>query len=454
MIGRVRALAVLVAAVAVVTIATTASGQDVGPGRAAGVAPTAPPITIPEPVPSAGDGSESGGSAEAAGAASGDGDPVQQPVAVRTTGPAVQPTGSPTTPSTTPSSTPSTPASTPSGSDGESPGSTTGSPGTSPAPGPPTTPAGDPAPSTPPGTPSTAPGDRRVLLGASGPDRPTVEALDAALGRQVRGLRVYRRWGEPLLDPTARWAVESGRTLFLSVRARYPDGTLIPFSAVGGATPGSALHTDMLRFAEEVKAFPGTLYLTFNHEPDADPENGDAAAFAAAWRTWVGTLRTAGVTNARFVWTVTAFGFTRTDDRAAPLYWPGDDVVDVIGVDGYNAYACLQPNGPWRSPAEVFGAAFGWAAQRHPGVPVALMEWSSVEDPAVPDRKARWLADLATLVAATPSVIAILQWGGGGVLPVDVPGCDYALATSDRSLAGWRDLGLLPLLSAAFPEPA
>ena len=304
----------------------------------------------------------------------------------------------------------------------------------------PTDPTPTPTDSTPTPTPTDSTPTRSALFGASGPDRLQVESLETGLGRQMGGIRVYRRWGEPLIDDTSQWAADGGRALFVSVRAMHRDGRLVPWADIAAAAPGSDLYADMARLGQQAAAFPGPINLTFNHEPEADPQNGTAADFVAAWRNWVQAVRDQGALNVTFVWTVTGYGFVRTDDRAASLYWPGDFWADAIGVDAYNAADCITPNGRWREPAEVFGPALGFAAE-HPSHPLVLMEWSSVEDPADPGRKAAWIRSLGDWADSSPQVAGLLQWGARGALPEGTPGCDYAMTSSGAAAQAWRDLG-------------
>lgn len=301
--------------------------------------------------------------------------------------------------------------------------------------------------SSPAGGATPAADGRPLLFGASAPTRAAIEQTEQDLGRRLGGVRQFRRWGTPLFDQDDLWAADGGRILFLSIKGRYDDGQVIPFARIAGARPGSPLYADMVQQARELKEFGRPIYVTFNHEPDADPENGGAAAFVAAWRTWVSVLRAEGADNARFVWTTTAFGYGRADDRAAPLFWPGDGWTDLIGVDAYNSYRCNNAEGPWLSPEALLGPVMAFAAQ-HPEHPVVLMEWSSVEDPVVPSRKGDWFRELVALLQqpAYRQVVGLLQWGGDFEFLQDQPGCDYHYGSSPQSVAAFRELGALPAL--------
>ena len=48
-----------------------------------------------------------------------------------------------------------------------------------------------------------------------------------------------------------------------------------------------------------------------------------------------------GTSNVSWTWTMTDWAFETTDERAADNWYPGDDVVDVIGADAYNFSDCM-----------------------------------------------------------------------------------------------------------------
>lgn len=288
-----------------------------------------------------------------------------------------------------------------------------------------------------------------LLLGASAPTRAAIERTEQDLGRRLGGVRLFRRWGTPLFDQDDVWAADGGRTLFLSIKARDETGRLIPFARIAQARPGWTLYDDMVEQARQLKEFGRPLYLTFNHEPDADVPNGTAAEFVAAWRNWVSVLRAEGVQNVRFVWTTTAFGYTRADDRAVPLFWPGEEWTDLIGVDAYNSYRCNSAQGAWVPPDTLLQPVMAFAAQ-HPRLPLVLMEWSSVEDPSAPGRKGTWFRQLAALLQRPEyrQVAGLLQWGGDVEFAQNRPGCDFNYASSPLSAQAFRDVGALPALQA------
>ncbi|HYF26027.1 MAG TPA: glycosyltransferase [Baekduia sp.] len=144
-----------------------------------------------------------------------------------------------------------------------------------------------------------------------------------------------------------------------------------------------------LRFAQEMDgtAFPWS-------ERRAPNEAGD---FVPAWRHVHRTVRGAGATNARWVWAPLATTFD------AALY-PGHDVVDVIGLSGFNGGLRLRW-GPWRSFAEIFGRAIDAAGRLAPGKPVEISEVGSAEDGG---DKAAWIAGMWRELRHRPQVEAVI----------------------------------------------
>ncbi|MFE9039325.1 glycoside hydrolase family 26 protein [Streptomyces sp. NPDC007818] len=102
---------------------------------------------------------------------------------------------------------------------------------------------------------------------------------------------------------------------------------------------------------------------TYGHRCGPDP-----TAWKAYWRSAVGALR--GVAGQRF-----RFDFTPSRGRDAvpwPECYPGDDVVDIIGMDAYD-----QPEGVSfeEQVSEEYGLAHHVAFARAHGKPVSYPEW-------------------------------------------------------------------------------
>lgn len=112
------------------------------------------------------------------------------------------------------------------------------------------------------------------------------------------------------------------------------------WSATAAAAPGSALHSDIVRWANTLKARPGRTMFAFNHEPEAsgNTSRGTAEDFKRAWRRVVDIFRQQGVTNVDYTLQMTDWSYrtSTTDVRHVSRWYPGDAYVDILGADAYN----------------------------------------------------------------------------------------------------------------------
>lgn len=288
-----------------------------------------------------------------------------------------------------------------------------------------------------------------LMLGAAAGSKTQVLAHEAALSHRLNGLRIYQPWDGTLNNSYTTWARDTGHTLFVSIRSQRRNGTVVPYNDIIAAQPGDPLYADMLRQAEEIKTFGEKIYIIYNHEPEASQANpmGSPSEFAAAWRKLVSVYREAGVTNAEYVLTMTAWGFKRKDDRNVRYYYPGDDYVDHIAADGYNWYRCRKSTGTWTELSQIIEAQRAFGAE-HPDKGLMLMEWSTTEDVDQPGRKAEWIANAADLFTQPgyEQYNTILQWGGRNFSGNLACGFDYT--TSESATQAFVDMAHNPSYSA------
>lgn len=304
-------------------------------------------------------------------------------------------------------------------------------------------PAGDPASTGPGGgsgafdpgatlgpAPAPVAGSEPVRFGMNVAGAASLQTVETAAGAHLGMIRVFARWDTPF--PTAeqrRW-LEAGRVLHLSIRPRTESGERIAWADIAAAQPGSPLYDQLDRWARTAARYGPQLYLTFNHEPEtkASAGQGTPADFRAAWRKLVTQLRADGGDQVR---TVLVLGRGPYADGSAAQWYPGDDVVDVVGVDAYNWYRCQGGPRPWTAPADLLAGALSFAVAH--GKPLAVPEIASDEDPADPRAKARWILALATTLASPPMVgrVAFAAWFNTAD-PV-WPACDWRYDSSPSS---------------------
>ncbi len=178
----------------------------------------------------------------------------------------------------------------------------------------------------------------------------------------------------------------SGRRLVLAVPMLPSSGSASLDAGAGGAYDGyfRQLGQDLVAHGEQDAVLRVGWEFNLDGWPWSTP---DPAVFAAYFRRIVAALRSAPGADFTIDWTVNN-GPNRYD---AIRYWPGDDVVDEVGVDAYDVAGGAYPYPPvcdagCRSARQrqawsgrVYGGSRGLAfwsafAAGH-GKPLALPEW-------------------------------------------------------------------------------
>ena len=259
------------------------------------------------------------------------------------------------------------------------------------------------------GLPLGAAAGDSVLFGAYAQPRngeslqAAVESLEADLGTTLPIVRSFGRFDTALDNPFNRWAAGGGRTVLASITTDRRSGERLQWRAIADATPGSAIHDEMVALAKSATRVDGDLWVIFSHEPEASFNQGlgSSADFVDAWRALHSVFRSEGATDVRWVWTMTSWSYEVAtidpeDRRRAELWYPGDAYVDLLGADPYNWNQCRgNTRETWESLEDTIRPFLDWSG-RHPGKGLVLPEFGSVEGD--PGAKARWLRDAAALM--------------------------------------------------------
>ena len=159
------------------------------------------------------------------------------------------------------------------------------------------------------------------------------------------------------------------------------------YATVAAARPGSAVYTDIVRWADTIRARGTLTFFGFVKEPEQSDmaSFGSVGQYLASYRHVVDVFRSQHVTNVRYVWQMTAYSFAATGTKAASRYYPGDTYVDDVAEDPYNWGGC-GPGGPWRDLSRAANAGLSFAAA-HNKLTI-LAEFASQSG----SRRASWLA--------------------------------------------------------------
>ncbi len=136
------------------------------------------------------------------------------------------------------------------------------------------------------------------------------------------------------------------------------------------------------RAAREAKAFGQPFFVRLAHEMNGGWStwgrgvNGNTPAdYIAMWRHVVGIFREEGADNVRWVWSPNIGGWNGV--AWFQDYYPGDDWVDWVALDGYN-WGSTMASG-WHSFTSVFADNYDALVHLAPTKPVMIGETASAE---------------------------------------------------------------------------
>jgi len=165
----------------------------------------------------------------------------------------------------------------------------------------------------------------------------------------------------------------------------------------------------MLRFAHE---FNGTWY-NWGNKPEQ---------LKAAWVYLHDKFEDAKINDAvSWVWCASAVDVDDYNDISA--YYPGDDVVDWLAIDGYN-WGSNYSFSHWKSFSEIFSFQYVKMVKQFPDKPIMLAEVASAEPHDQPDpewgqdgndsdaneSKEDWVADMMLSVQKDYPAINAIVW--------------------------------------------
>jgi mannan endo-1,4-beta-mannosidase len=229
------------------------------------------------------------------------------------------------------------------------------------------------------------------------PTRSELRQLASATGVQPRLVLFYLQWPskpeagvfpEPVLH-----AIESiGALPVLTWEPMFVDPQkgeqMIPANVITSGKYDLYLE----QFARESRQFGKLFLIRFAHEMNlaryhwggTQEEFGSEspARYRQMYRYVVKKFQDRRAGNVRWVFCPNADSVPPEPWNRIAAYYPGDDVVDVVGLDGYNwgttqTKAANGWDSQWRSFESIFAAPIGELRQVAPGKPIGVFETSS-----------------------------------------------------------------------------
>jgi mannan endo-1,4-beta-mannosidase len=222
--------------------------------------------------------------------------------------------------------------------------------------------------------------------------------LERDLGRTLDVVHWFTNWENPFFPHMAHDVITDARAPLVSWQPHRQELSSI----------ARGKHDPYVRaWARDVSSVPALVYIRLFPEMNGDwvPWSGDPESFRAAWRHVVTLFAEEGATNARFVFSPNVTDEPRTEANRMEHYYPGDDVVDLFGLSGYN-WGSSRPHVGWRSFEGIFRDAHDRLEHLAPHE-IWLTEIASSEEGG---NKAAWIHDAGRALrdGALPRVTAVI----------------------------------------------
>jgi mannan endo-1,4-beta-mannosidase len=252
-----------------------------------------------------------------------------------------------------------------------------------------------------------------------------VDALERATGIRPRLIMFYLQWpSKPeggIFPGGALRSIEAiGALPIVTWEPMFLDSEGHEYAIAADSIIGGKYDSYLQRFARESRRFGKPYLIRFAHEMNLARYHwggsaeefgpGSAEKYRAMFRHVVEVFRAQRANNVRWVFCPNADSVPATLWNQIPSYYPGNDVVDVVGLDGYNwgttqTRAANAWDSEWRSFESIFTAPLQELKQVASEKPVAVFETSSGAEGG---NKEEWV--LAALDAAKSLGLTALVW--------------------------------------------
>ncbi|MDD4183705.1 MAG: glycosyl hydrolase [Candidatus Omnitrophica bacterium] len=230
------------------------------------------------------------------------------------------------------------------------------------------------------------------LTGAFLADNPTAQDIKnfkSAYGKKPFLVMVFIGWDKVVSEETIKNIYSEGCVMVVTWEPWNPaSAEAIDYDKLlcGG------YDSYIASFARQIKSVPGTVFIRFAHEANGNwyPWSGvkiGKQKYIALYRYVKDRFDALGVTNAKWIFSINCEDVPNEKNNRYLLYYPGDDYVDYIGIDGYN-WGDTKPWSKWMSFAEIFSRRLEAVIQEIKK-PVLITEFSSTSSGG---DKAAWIA--------------------------------------------------------------
>ncbi len=231
----------------------------------------------------------------------------------------------------------------------------------------------------------------------------------------------------------------------------------IAYGSTWAAVAAGKHDTRIDAFAKRIKAYGKNVFLVLNHEPENDVKAAQnsgmrAKDFAAMYRHTIQRLRAQGAGNV-----VNVLAYMGNEKWMAQQWWadlyPGDDVVDWIGLDSYvSVEKGYYHHGKFadlldRKPKGGGPGFYDWAVTKHAGKPLMIAEWGGYHRIGKTTDKSAVYQSVLPELAKRPAIKAIVHFD---TEHDDQGNRDISIDSTPNSLTAFRTLAANPIFNVTI----
>jgi mannan endo-1,4-beta-mannosidase len=252
-----------------------------------------------------------------------------------------------------------------------------------------------------------------------------VNSLERATGIRPRLIMFYLQWpSDPengIFPSAALRSIEAiGAIPVLTWEPKFLDSEKHEYMIAAESIIAGKYDSYLQRFARQSRQFGKPYLIRFAHEMNLARYHWGGSAqefgpesvekYRAMFRHVVEVFRARQASNVCWVFCPNVDSVPTTAWNQIASYYPGNDVVDIVGLDGYNwgttqTRAANGWDSEWRSFESIFAAPLRELRQVAPEKPAAVFETSSASEGG---NKEEWI--LAALDSAKSLGLTALVW--------------------------------------------
>lgn len=162
------------------------------------------------------------------------------------------------------------------------------------------------------------------------------------------------------------------------------------------------------QWAVDAKAYGGRVLLRFGFEMNGDwfSWSHDPKGFVTAWRRAHDIFTEVGADKVEWVWAPNFVSCPDTRANNMHRYYPGDEYVDWVAIDGYNFGDHHDEWHEWDTFDECLEKQLKDFAKRYPHKPMMLAEFGCAI--GKPGQRAKWIRDAYRSLQRFPQVKAAI----------------------------------------------